>query len=391
MLSIRDLWNGAAQTVTEGKDGIFLPDEQLQKWLRDRCIHALKFFAFHTSTPSAVVSNLLESGFFSCAAGTRGAKQSFLIMSTTGVCDISDVRFPDPVFAQFLKRLPVLPAEIIEEARVMLESLKARNMITDITFMDVLKELKERPLNETELIACMKWWISAAKQTQAGGLVRIRQEILNAAVLNTGVGTKDEKIIPLSTIRTYIHSQNMGDGAVIEGPLPDYTLSYAVSRQLKPEELEQAFGWEQLSLVAWLQHITSSAVISGQNPSPSYNAEYDITDNPAWAERVLVFVARLWPSLNLTLQNEVLAILKAKPCMPTRLGMNLPGQAYFPNTTLFSDLPIVTMPKGTVVKGNLEKLLTALGVRKHVELQLVFDRFVHLNSETSHQLTCLIG
>ena len=91
MLSIRDLWNGAAQTTTGGKDGVFLPDEQLQKWLRDRCIHALKFFAFHTSTPSAVVSNLLESGFFSCAAGSRGSKQSFLIMSTTGVCDITEM------------------------------------------------------------------------------------------------------------------------------------------------------------------------------------------------------------------------------------------------------------------------------------------------------------
>ena len=256
----------------------------------------------------------------------------------------------------------------------MLESLKSRNMITDISFMDVLKELRERPLDEKELVACMKWWVSASTQTPTSSLVRIRQEILNAAVLNTGVGSNNEKIIPLSTIRTYIHPRHMGDGAVIEGPLPEHTLSYSVSRQLKPEELEQAFGWDQLSLVAWLQYISSPAVIGGDNPSPSYNAEYDFTVNPAWAERVLVFVARLWPSLNATQQNEVLNVLKDKACMPTRLGMNIPNQAYFPNTTLFSDLPVVMMPKGTTVKGNIEKLLAALGVRKHVELQLVFDR-----------------
>lgn len=37
---------------------------------------------------------------------------------------------------------------------------------------------------------------------------------------------------------------------------------------------------------------------------------------------------------------------------------------------------IVAFPKGTAIKGAMEKLLVALGVRRHVELQLVFNRLL---------------
>ncbi|KAG8886946.1 hypothetical protein FRB99_004337, partial [Tulasnella sp. 403] len=44
------------------------------------------------------------------------------------------------------------------------------------------------------------------------------------------------------------------------------------------------------------------------------------------------------------------------------------------------------MPKGTPVRGNLEKLLLALGVRKHVDLQLVFNRMINTGDWGVHDL-----
>jgi hypothetical protein len=70
----------------------------------------------------------------------------------------------------------------------------------------------------------------------------------------------------------------------------------------------------------------------------------------------------------------VVALLKDKTCIPTTSGSKIPEQAYFANANVFKDLPIVKLPSGTPIKGVIEKLLLALGVRKHVELQLVFNR-----------------
>jgi hypothetical protein len=104
------------------------------------------------------------------------------------------------------------------------------------------------------------------------------------------------------------------------------------------------------------------------------NAEFDITLSASWAERVLSALARAWPSLAKAAQDDVVKMLNPKACIPTSTGLKVPDRAYFSSVNLFRDLPIVTMPSGIVVKGHLEKVLQSLGVRKHVELQLVFDR-----------------
>lgn len=55
--------------------------------------------------------------------------------------------------------------------------------------------------------------------------------------------------------------------------------------------------------------------------------------------------------------------------------MQRPTDAYFSNVSLFEDLPILSFTS-LQVKGNVEKVLIALGVRRHVELQMIFDRLV---------------
>jgi hypothetical protein len=44
-------------------------------------------------------------------------------------------------------------------------------MLKDITFADVLKELRERPLSEEEMIACLQWWIEGFGRIQQGSTI----------------------------------------------------------------------------------------------------------------------------------------------------------------------------------------------------------------------------
>ncbi|KAI0046331.1 hypothetical protein FA95DRAFT_1398210 [Auriscalpium vulgare] len=357
LANIKNLWDGAP--ASSGPDG--LPDPELQSWLRGRALHALKFFTFHPSTPSAVVSSLMEASFFSCAT-----THPFSIISSEGVRSAALVHAPDPAFAGFLKRLPVIPDDVSNGAKNMVNALRARGMIKDITFVEVLQELRSRPLSEPETIACLKWWISVSKSGSDQNLQQGRTQLLDAAIVTTDA---PQRIIPLSTVRTFLNPRNMGSIIPTDGPLPDSLLPLSISRSFGPDILAAVFPWVQLTIIDWLRHVVDPSITAK-------NVEFDISLSAPWAERVLTVLARAWPSLPKSAVDEIVKVLKGKPCVPTSTGLKLPEQAYFANVNLFRDLPIVTMPSGVVVKGALEKVLQALGVRKHVELQIVFDRMI---------------
>ena len=124
-------------------------------------------------------------------------------------------------------------------------------------------------------------------------------------------------------------------------------------------------------MVEWMKHIV--------DPADPKAPEFDITQSPQWAERVLHVLSRAWQSLNKASQDEVAALLKDKACVPTSAGMKLPIESYFQTAHVFKDLPVVTMPSGMAIKPNMEKVLMAMGVRKHVDLQIVFNRSVAQN------------
>lgn len=356
MLNIKELWQASA----EGGKAI---DEQIRTWLTNRCLHALKFFTFHASTPSPVVSNLLEASFFGSSSG-----HPFSIMSTIGIKSSADVRIPNPIFSTFLTQLPVLPDEIFNGAQIIIASLRGRGLINDVTFEDVLVELKARPLSDTEMIACMRWWISvwSTDVTSRPGIIQIRQQLVDAALLARDTGSANEKIIPLAQIRTFVNMKSMGSILPLDGPFPEHTMPIDISRNFAASDLCASFAWRELSVLDWVEHISGSAP----------DVEHNLEENPVWAERVLNSLSRAWPSLSKANQADIVEHLNQKACIPTRAGLKKPSEAYFPNAHVFPDLPVVTMPKGSVVKGNLEKVLEALGVRKHVDLQVVFDRYV---------------
>ncbi|KAH9990216.1 hypothetical protein BJV74DRAFT_837251 [Russula compacta] len=366
--AIKKLWEGAA--AANGPDEP--PDEDIQTWLRGRALHALKFFAFHPSTPSAVVSNSMESAFFGCATA-----HPFSIISSEGVRSASQVHIPDPEFSGFLKRLPIISEDIVDGAKIMIAALRTRGMIKNVTFVDVLNELRMRPLSETETVACLKWWVGVVKQGNNPNLLHGRSQLLDALIVS--ISGPPEKLMNLSDAQTFLNSRSGGALIPTDGPLPSTLLPTSITRSFDPDVLASVFSWKQLSIVDWLRHVTDPKVTAA-------NPEFDITLSASWAERVLSVLARAWPSLAKTTQDDVVKVLSPKSCIPTSSGLKVPEQAYFSSVNLFRDLPIVTLPSGAIVKGPLEKVLQSLGVRKHVELQIVFDRMIKTGDWTTFDL-----
>jgi hypothetical protein len=358
LADVNELWNGAI------KPGPSLQkDLELRSWLQGRSLHALQFFTFHQSTPSAEVSTLLEAAFFSCASNL-----DFPLMSTAGVRPASSVRLPDPAFS-FLRELPVLPDAVIAGALPMVTTLKTRGLIKPITFQDVLAELRSRPLVEGDMTACLNWWIKIYTGAAADNsrLLSIRTELLNAAVLIIGKpGSVEERIIQLSSIKTFMNPRSV---IPVDAPLPSHLLPIVVSKQLPTSSIASSFPWTELSVAEWIRHICSPAVTSPASP-----VAFNLNFSAPWAERVLSILTAAWPSLSNDAKIEIVAILKDVSCIPTSGGLKVPEDSYFVKADLFHDLPIVTLPSGAAVRPALERVLQALGVRKHVDLQVVFDR-----------------
>ncbi|KAG6891738.1 hypothetical protein C0992_006158 [Termitomyces sp. T32_za158] len=248
MESVKSLWEGSLP--------LGLPqtsvDQELETWLRSRSLHALKFFTFHPSTPSAEISHQLERAFFGCAGS------NFPLISTAGVRNASDVRLPDPSFSGFLKQLPLLPENILADASTTIGILQSRGLIKSIGFEDVLKELHSRPLAEDEMVACLKWWISVNKEASKFQLAP--RKFLEAAVfsLSAPPGSNDERIIPLSSIRIV----TLPSGSLVKAPLERVLVALGVRKHV---DLQVVFNrmiktneWTVADLAKYLVSIQSA-------------------------------------------------------------------------------------------------------------------------------------
>ena len=301
----------------------------------------------------------METAFFACATA-----HPFSIISSDGVRDISQVHIPNPEFSGFLKRLPLIPEDVVIGAKDLVATLRSRGMIKDITFVDVLNELGLRPLSETETVECLKWWIGVTRQGVTVKRLQERTWLLDALLIS--VSGPPKKTMKLSDAQTFLNSKTESS-IPTDGPLPSSMVPTCISCSFDPEVLSSVFPWKQLSIIEWLRHVTDLKVATA-------NSEFDVTRSAPWAERVLSVVAQARPSLSITDRQDIYEILRLMPCIPTSTGLKVPDQAYFPSANSFQDLPIVTMPSGAIVAGDLETLLQLLGVRMYARLEIIFDR-----------------
>jgi Protein of unknown function (DUF3684) len=325
-----------------------------------QALHAMKFFNFHASTPSPFVSSLLEAAFF--ASGPS----SFPVISTRGVRSITDVRVPNACFKEFLKALPVLPDTIMEGAGPMVSALRKRGILRNITLEDVLLELSLRPLDESEMIVCLTWWVG-----RNNNLIQNQTTLLEVAKLT--LKNRDGSnvvILPLSGVQKFVNIKAVD--LPIGSPLPAHVLPLNVSKAFTADTLSGAFPWTEMSIIDWLCYISDPGI-------GDIDKAHDMTRSPLWAESVLNVLADAWPKISDTEKCRAMELLRPKNCVPTSHGMIMPDQSYLADHSLeiFPDLPIVSLSASGTSAGTLDEVLLRLGVRDHAPMPVILKRSVH--------------
>ncbi|KAI8623835.1 hypothetical protein F5Y19DRAFT_481305 [Xylariaceae sp. FL1651] len=332
-------------SITAKETTIFMPE----------ALHLLKAFTFGDSTPSGHVSQIIEEAFW-----TSYKKPFIEIYSTRGVLPTTKVRLGSQELAKFVDGIAVVPPEL--EATGFVRKLTEFDLLSQITVNDVCDELSGKPLTEAQLTNFIQW---AGKKALQGDLDQTnRDRLLDVAVAI--VSKKDDHdqgdIIALGSIRNFMTTQKIPPGL----PVPPSTIPFDYTKSCSIQEL-RALGWEPLDLAPWIEFL-----IETRSTRPE---DQDITRSPEFAIRILSVLSRGWENLSQLSKDKIVPLLKAHTVMPTKLGMRKPTESFFQSVKLFDDLPTIECPQ---LK---EKFLSALGVRKTVDLETIFKRLLSPSSE----------
>jgi hypothetical protein len=305
------------------------------EYLEKRAMHAMQSFTYKQTTPSPIIGRALESAFFAANS------QPPLIFSTRGVLAASKVRLRDPSIT-FIRNTPLLTETTAKACGDLVGKLEQMGYLKPLDVTDIVAELAGRRLIEEEIIAVMKWWLEFKKQRPEA----TKQVILDPIVLPDGLS--------IGKVSAFLNASMILPNL----PLPPIVLPHTIGKNFTHAQLETEFRWQPLAIAKWIDFILTRP---------------ELESDAAFAESILANLSRIWASLNAATKAYIIERLSKKRCMPTKLGMFVPPDAYSKSVTLFPDLPLVELGKNVA-----EAFLVALGVRKHVELQLVFDRLSSL-------------
>lgn len=314
-------------------------------------IHLLKFFTFHHSTPSPKVAEILAKSFCGCSS------LSLKFLSRVGVRSAPEVRASDCVVAKFVRSIPMLSEDVMEHCARFVAALPDHPKVHEITTLDVCEDLRHNTLDVEELVACLRWWITARQKHSASDTTNL----LAAATLRGPGGP-----IQLSSIKHFIDPEVLGVHVPPDGPLPLSVVPLGISARFNRKELA-SFGWKEFSVVSWLHHISCRDV----------RLAYDPVN---WACLVLRTLRRVWSQLSEHVQNDSRKVLRDKPCIPTSQGLQCPECSYLPipeNPLLrHLKLPVVSHHPEFEVDKDMAIFLAYIGVCKNPPVQSVLDRML---------------
>lgn len=311
-----------------------------------RAIYAFKQYTANASHPSTALGEKIEEAFWNCSK-----EKSIDILSTKGVMASKRVRMPAETLS-FLGEVPMVPQELATQAVTFMLNLHNRGFISELTMHDIRQGLESRALNEEELCEFLKW---CGSKLESGELdVPGSRSLFDITVANVDVVPEKNsgRILALDDVRTYVNPARITPTL----PLPPDTIPFVYTKGISLKQL-QLFGWIELSMVRWLRHLTTQPQLD------------QFTSNEPFAANVLSLASKCWEQLDASSKEMVVKILTQHTIMPTKMGMRRPMDSYFPTVKLFDDLPTV---KPFV--GQRDKFLAALGVRKTIDLPVVFDR-----------------
>ncbi|KAJ3565513.1 hypothetical protein NPX13_g7479 [Xylaria arbuscula] len=318
-------------------------------------LHILKEFTFADSTPSGHVSQTIEEAFW-----TAYKRPYVEIYSTRGVLPTSKVRLASQEFEKFVQDIAVVPPELQEIGFV--QKLIDFDLLSQITIEDVQKELSTKPLTEDQLPNFIQW---VAKKALQGELdLQSRNKLLDVAV--AVVNKKDDHdqgdIIALGSIQNFLVVSKIPSDL----PIPPTTIPFEYTKSCSNQEL-RALSWEPLDPSPWVEFL-----IGTRSSRPT---DQDMTRSPEFSTRILSALSRSWDQQSQFSKDKIVALLRSHTVVPTKSGMKKPTESFFPSVKLFDDLPIIECPH---LK---DKFLSAIGVRKTVDLDTIFKRLLGPSSE----------
>lgn len=317
-------------------------------------IHTANQFVFRESTPSSLLGQTIEDAFWMC-----NKDASIEVLSTCGVLPSYQVRIA-PKELSFMDSIPVLPDEFVLKAKDFVRKLTDFGLVTDITVSDIKRELEISTLGSKQVVEFLSW---LSKKSLSGQLDTFSvQSILGVAVASDeneeGVSTR---LLIFADIDGFLNPQRIP----ADLPLPPSVIPFKFTKSLSKQELE-ALGWTELYIVPWLRWIVSNA-----GNRTLLSQEHDITTTSSFSAQVLPVLSKQWEGLGQSSKQTVIELLQPRTVIPTKLGMKRPTETYFPSVRLFDDLPVLHG-----LNGVKERFLTAIGVRKTVELGVIFERLL---------------
>ncbi|KAF2182843.1 hypothetical protein K469DRAFT_711552 [Zopfia rhizophila CBS 207.26] len=315
--------------------------------LISRAVYVFQQYTANVSHPSTLLGEKIEEAFWNCSK-----ERSIDILSSKGVLPSRSVRMPAETLS-FLGEVPMVPQELATGAVSFMVNLHNRGFISELTMTDIRNGLESRALNEEELIDFLKWCGSKLETNEldATGI----HNLFAITVANIGIAPGENthgRILQLADISTYLNVSRITPTL----PIPSDTIPFAFSKAVPTKQLPM-FGWIELSMVRWLRFMTTAPQLQ------------ELLTSEKLASQVLSLAAKSWDQLDGASKESVVNILTPHAVMPTKMGMRRPEESYFPTVKLFEDLPTVKQ-----FPGSKEKFLQALGVRKTVDLPMVFDR-----------------
>ena len=359
----RIAWNGEMQVIRDrlsracASAGRNKVNQEDISGVVSEAIHTLNQFTFRDSTPSAPVGQIVEEAFWTCDKNA-----SIDILSSRGVLPSQQVRIATEDLS-FVEGIPVLPQPMVERAKAFIDKLTNFGIITEITVSDIKKELETKALTAQQLRDFLKFLVQKARSSEVDqGTIRSLLEVTVANDDETNNNTP-ARVLVLSEINYFINPSRIST----ELPVPPSTMPFKFTKDLSKVDRE-ALGWEDLQIVPWLRWLIDNVGGRGQ-----LSIEQDLTSSLAFATTVLQTLSRQWDGLSQSSKGTVVELLSSRTVMPTKLGMRVPASSYFPNVKLFDDLPVL------VGLNNVkDKFLIALGVRKTIDLGVIFERLLNV-------------
>jgi hypothetical protein len=321
--------------------------EVIRKYVPE-ALHILQTYTFGDSTPSGHVGQILEEAFW-----TTYKKAFIEIFSSRGVLTTLKVRIGSEELSKFIDGIPVILPEMKDAPFV--RKVTEFGLVRHITVDDVYEELSAKALTKDQLQPFISW---AGKSAAIGELdPASKQRVLDVAVATVSDADQGGLIV-LGSITNYLATNKIPANM----PIPPTTIPVSFTASVPVAHL-QALGWEALEIVPWVRFLIETA--------SSQDEDHNITKSPKFAGQVLNILSKTWEQLSQSSKASLVSALQRVPMMPTKLGMRKPTESYFPSVKLFDDLPTIQGCQG--VK---DKLLSALGVRKTIELDTIFTRLL---------------